>query len=89
MIGNARYDATYFIPAIELSSSRLGSQKNNSTIKAHNNKPKSTSVLGGGGSNVFKQAGNKWLRKTIVKLLEIYNSMDSQEKCCIIRNISH
>ena len=52
-------------------------------------KPQPTDVLGGAGSKVFNHVGNKWLRKTIVKLLEIYNSMDSQEKCCIIRNISH
>jgi hypothetical protein len=50
-------------------------------------KPQSTDILGGGGSKVFKHAGNKWLKKNIVELLESYNSTDSQERCYIIRNI--
>ena len=49
--------------------------------------PQSTDLLGGAGSKVFNHVGNKWLRKTIVRLLESYKSTDSQEICYIIRII--
>jgi hypothetical protein len=50
-------------------------------------KPQPTDVLGGAGSKVFNHVGNKWLRKTIVRLLKSYKSTDSQEICYIIRII--
>jgi len=51
--------------------------------------PQSIDVLGGRGSKAFHHTGNRWLRKTIVELLESYkkSKKGGREKSSIVRNI--